>query len=491
MKSARKRLLTGFACLLLSLCLTGCSVFDAISPESEIGYADLPEPEKKDIDAPVGDEFDKTVYGASLYYPDAEGEMLHPYTRVVSLDANTQLNRRLCEEILKTPGSDLQAVAPKGSRILFVESASGLVNVCIQPAQAMDEAQLLLLAEALSKTLLAIDDNSGVSLMLSDRAACVNLLPLGVIGRDTDFEAFTSETAADGMAAERRMLAYYPASDDEHLIAESVPVALNPQDPARACLAALAGAPQNLCAVPLRLNCETAFEKPSDYTTLAGGERVLNLYFTESGFAELSKGKHTLNQALAAITLTLTTFLPGTDGVSVHSPLGQVTEIALKDGQKLRFDNGTMKRRDFSGLIGECTEVYFAGEGDMLYAEPRVISLKDTLSVRVRLSLLFEGPVSRKLRSTTPEGITIADILGIRVSGGLAHVNLSAGAYAKCQSFSRVEEELFVYALVNTLCRMEGVSGVRLYVEGEQVDVLTQFIHLEGVLLENPGRVSR
>lgn len=489
MKSARKRLLTGFVCLLMAFSLTGCALFDAVSPESEIGYAALPKPEGAAAAAPIGDEHEKTVYGASLYYPDAEGEVSFPYTRVLWLDGDTPLNRRLCEELMKNPGNDVQSAAPKGSRVLFAESGSGLVNVCIQPAAALDEDQVITLAAALSKTLLNIPENTGVSLMLSERAAGVNLLPLGVIDRDTDLSVYRNEALSEGAAIERNILAYYPADDGEHLIAESVPVILHSDDSALSVISALAAAPQNACALSVSLNPENAFEKPSAYSVTTDGERVLNLYFTESGFEALSKGGHTLNQALASVTLTLTTFLPGTDGVVVHTPSGKVTQIAKTQGT-LRFENGILKRKDFSGLIGESVKVYFAGENDMLVAETRVLPQEEALSVRRRLAMLFEGPCSDKLTRTMPAGAAIQDILGIRISERIAHVNLSGELYGKCQSFSRAQEEMFVYSVVNTLCEIEGVSGVCLYVEGQQADVLTQFIHLEGVLMKNPGRVS-
>lgn len=490
MRSALKRFMAGALCLISAVCLAGCGIFDAVSPESEIGYTALPKPEAALRTAPIGDEFENSVYRASLYYPDANGEISLPYTRVLWLDGNTPLNRRLSEEILKNPGGDVQAAAPKGSRVLYAESGSGLVNVCIQPAQALDDDQVILLATALSKTLLEIPENTGVNLMISERAAGVNLRPLGVIDRETDLTLYKNESASENANVERSMIAYYPANDGKHLIGESVSVVLNAADPALPGISALAQSPRSGSALSVNLNFGNAFEKPSAYSVTSGGERILNLYFTESGFEALSKGKHTLNQALASITLTLTTFLPGTDGIAVHTPSGQVTEITRANGEKLRFGNGILKRQDFSELIGVGANVYFAGENDMLYAETHVLALRDALSVRKRLNVLFEGPVSRSLLKTAPAGSSLSDVLGVRVSENVAHINLSGELYGKCQSFSRVQEELFVYSVVNTLCEIEGVSGVCLYVEGQQADVLTQFIHLEGVLMKNPGRVS-
>ena len=113
------------------------------------------------------------------------------------------------------------------------------------------------------------------------------------------------------------------------------------------------------------------------------------------------------------------------------------------------------------------------------------------LSPRSLLSQLFQGPApwEEDVTGVLPEGVAIDDVLGIRVAGGEATVNLSSNFYRGCQSLSAQEEKLLVYAIVNTLSGLPAVSQVRFQVEGETVDTLVSAVFLRGPLLANPGIV--
>ena len=50
-------------------------------------------------------------------------------------------------------------------------------------------------------------------------------------------------------------------------------------------------------------------------------------------------------------------------------------------------------------------------------------------------------------------------------------------------------ERTAVYAIVNTLCGLSGVDGVRFLIEGESVETLTEYIYMRTTLLPNFGAV--
>ena len=491
MKPHLKRL-TALLLLPPLLLLSGCGkVFDTVTLEKEITTVTLPKDLSNLTPAPVGDERATGLFRPFIYYADLSGEIFQPRTRVLSAHAEEDYIKRLAEEVLNTPSSGALAVAPKDTRILATETGNTLSLVRLLPSSSLTQKEVYLLSSALSKTVFENTDVEGVSLMLSDRALTLGNLPLGVITEETDLNAYFSEDKpAPGGTYTRNVSLYYPAADGEHMLAQTASVGINVSDPVSSLLSALCRAPETEAACSLRLNPETAFEKPSEYTINANGDRILNLFLTESALSSLSSGKHTLSQAFAAITLTLTTFLPETDGVSIRFPSGQVTEATLAKGEKARFENGILTRSAFAPLIGECVNVYSPGAGEFLTTETRVLPLTDLLSVRIRLGCVFESSKTRASASFFPEGVTERDILGIRVADGTAHIHLSGDLYRKCQAFSRMEEELFVYSIVNTLTELDAVSGVRFYVEGETVSVLTRYVHIESTLLANPGRVS-
>ncbi|MBQ3169248.1 MAG: GerMN domain-containing protein, partial [Clostridia bacterium] len=73
------------------------------------------------------------------------------------------------------------------------------------------------------------------------------------------------------------------------------------------------------------------------------------------------------------------------------------------------------------------------------------------------------------------------------VSGSIASVNLSSEAYRLAQELTKEEEKMFVYSIVNTLTEIDGINGVRIYIDGRETDTLAGNIWLRGVLLPNPG----
>jgi len=81
------------------------------------------------------------------------------------------------------------------------------------------------------------------------------------------------------------------------------------------------------------------------------------------------------------------------------------------------------------------------------------------------------------------------DILGVQTSGGVARVNLSGTFYRCCQVLNAREERSLIYAMVNTLCQLDGIRGVRFYVEGRAAETMAGGIYLKSVLLPNPGIV--
>ena len=72
----------------------------------------------------------------------------------------------------------------------------------------------------------------------------------------------------------------------------------------------------------------------------------------------------------------------------------------------------------------------------------------------------------------------------------MARVNLSANFYRSCQNLSPRAERDLVYAMVNTLCALDGIRAVRIYIEGAAADTLAGSVYLRSVLLPNPGLVA-
>jgi len=491
MKNRHKRAAALALSLILAFLMTGCGrIFDTVTPSDGFSYVTLPKPEGENSIAPAGDEKNTEISRPGIFYAAPDGSILSG-TRVIYTTAQEDVSRRLAEEVLKTPTTGAIPVAPKDTRVIYTESAADHAAVCIQPSEALSENEKLLLISALTKTIFRNTSVTGVSLLLCDRAVTLGALPAGVVTKSTDLTAIMNEPAAAQDGAYTRTAALYlPSKDRLHVQPLSENISVSSNDPARSLLTALSRNLSDASANRLNLNPETAFEKASDYTSASDGSRVLNLYLTESAFSSLASAQHSFDQAIASITLTLTTFLPQTDGVSIHFPSGMVTEAGTGTFGHISAPDGILRRSHFSHLIGTPVTVYYANEAGTLSPETRVCPVSDAMSVRTRIGYLLEEPHSPENRKALPAGIRQTDFIGIRVSDGVAHINLSGELYRSCQAFTEEEEKLFIYSIVNTVSELDSVTGVRFYVEDETVSVLTQYIHLETVLIKNPGLVS-
>ena len=180
-------------------------------------------------------------------------------------------------------------------------------------------------------------------------------------------------------------------------------------------------------------------------------------------------------------------FLPELDAVRIMVNGDPITMCEVDDNL-LKFPEGLIHRRDFSDRIGSTVTLYLADAEGRLQPVQQAVSTRNALSPSALLTeLIRHGSGDDALRFPIPEGIFPEDLLGVQTSGGIARVNLSGNFYRCCQSLSAREEQSLVYSMVNTLCRLGGIRGVRFYVEGRAADTLAGSIYLKSVLLPNPG----
>ena len=495
MKNSIKRILSALLALICLVSLTSCAgKKNAGTPSGNSSDLALPLKEANVPSAPYGDKKDSEVYRAGIYYASGDNSVTVPSTRVLWLNSESAVERRLAEELMKVPGGDAVSVVPRGSRIASVEAAGKIVTVNVLPASSMSDLEIKTLTEAMSKTLFGLDGVEGVNLLLNGRAASVFGLPIGLVGKSTDISALYDESVhfaeSESASVMRRAVGYFPSTDKSCVIPAETTLALNPADPAEAVLRALGTAPGAeavLAGVPA---CESMFEKKSHYEFTPTGDRILYVHLTSSAYTALVDSGLDRNIYLASIVLTLTSFLNDTDGVAITIGGKTITEVPLSNGTTRTFPDGIMKRDDFTHYIGKNITLYFADENGMLRPETKALPLNSANSPRARICALMAGPKDASLNAVFPVGAKPSDILGVQLSGSVASVNFSSNVYRLAQSFTQAEEELFVYSLVNTLSELRGISGVRLYFEGETGSVLTHKVYMEGVLLKNPGRIQ-
>lgn len=131
---------------------------------------------------------------------------------------------------------------------------------------------------------------------------------------------------------------------------------------------------------------------------------------------------------------------------------------------------------------------YLRQDGQSLGVERRQI-VKDVgqTTVEAVLSAWAQGPEESGLRAALPEDCRI---LSAEMSGGVCAVDLSA-EFLEGLPRSETTAALTIYALVNTLCELDGVEAVQLYVEGEPAPAVGSLpldrALIPDLTLEQPG----
>ena len=190
------------------------------------------------------------------------------------------------------------------------------------------------------------------------------------------------------------------------------------------------------------------------------GDR-LELRLTRSAFSPAAFD-HTLTYACLARTgLDL-------DGITavhiyVKTPGGaKADEITLTESSLLLYDKG---------LAQENTELvlYYADEnGDFLVPEKRTLPYSDQKNLPdTVLDLLASAPQSAGLRSALPAG---ARHLDVSVENGLCTVDFNEDFFTN-RPADEQSELLAVLSVVNSLCELNGIDRVQLYVAGNEVPV--------------------
>ena len=107
---------------------------------------------------------------------------------------------------------------------------------------------------------------------------------------------------------------------------------------------------------------------------------------------------------------------------------------------------------------------YLRQGGQNLGVERRqIIKDVDQTVVEAVLSAWAEGPEEKGLSPCLPEG---TQILSAQVEDGACLVDLSPECIQGLPA-SQTTAALMVYAMVNTLCELDGVEAVQLYIEGQ------------------------
>ncbi|MBP1764298.1 MAG: Lipoprotein LpqB, GerMN protein [Firmicutes bacterium] len=132
-----------------------------------------------------------------------------------------------------------------------------------------------------------------------------------------------------------------------------------------------------------------------------------------------------------------------------------------------------------SGNAGSKQVVVYFPTRDAMFLMPETRKVSNGQDpVRASMEMLIAGPESRELEAIVPQGTALRSIT---VKDHVAYVDFS-NAIIKKNPGGATTELLLVGAIANTLTEFPDISGVRILVEGKQVETLTGHADLTGVL---------
>lgn len=472
---------------MLALLLSGC-VHLSFESEGQIPSAALPTPDVSAMIAPVGDSRESYDMRATLYYR-AANDQLASSIQQIQVEAQDNPLRLIVETLLQEPyaSSGLLPIAPFGTRLLDIHLAGGVATVDVSAeVLSQGEEAFYFARAAIARTLLSRREVQCVNLLVEGRAAEAAGIPLGASTQQdnsvtSDYARLLTERTlleSEGGFIERRAVLYMPTEQTGPLLPTWITVQLSDENFIPTLLQAFAEKAAALFPQELLLQIT------ADTQIAATGERVLTLYLPEALLSYSPQPR-----LVPALVNTLCAFVPRIDLVRIYA--GQSLLLKVGDSEAASV-GGLFSPRQFHALTGSSAQLFYANADAMLVRVTRVLPGAEQ-TPRALLTALMEAPSSdatADVQPVFPEGAVAEDILGIRIAGGIAHVNISSELYAMCQSLSAERERALVYAIVNTLVyNVDTVQRVQFYIDGAVADTFAGNISIRTPLMANPGLV--
>ena len=502
----RKRVFSLFLALCLAAVLSGCSREGGTEQKAR---ETLP-PATVKWEAPDGDRVIREPGDYMLYVPEKNEQKLAVRSvRTEEADLKetaTMLARKLLEEI------NGNGVFRTDRNIALyrdkpVEISRGICTVNLSSsALQLSYSDYYTLSLALSTTLCGLDEISFVNVLTADQSVAMDSagrLPMGSLTGHADenlsvlWEQMEAHRTPQGGDAGRTQLntqatVYYPLPDGRGIACESRRAAFEGQTTSQ-----LSSTLLDMISEAVRGRLE-AGEDPDlwEYmvhepvsSDMEEGGKLITLSFRED-LQELADAWGTdIPCIAAAVTLTLTTFVPGTAAVCFRIADKPVTEL---DSERFRVGTilgGLMRRSSFETFLTGSTTVFFEKDGRLVRTE-KAVDRETADSPRVQLNVLMQGPdrqdLEKGITSPLPENVREDDLLGIALEEGTLLVNFSSGFRDRIAAQDPEKEMLSCYAIVNTLCENTGAKRVCFFFESGQVERIAGVIYWAGEFLYNP-----
>ena len=508
-----RKMICMLAALVCAVCLTGCS---SVREEERKPAPTLP-PAEAGFEAPDGDGILSEGGEHRIYLPGRNVPYL--VFRNVNLEAaNLNDTAEMLLRTMITWSDDAEVRQMVSGRALElygahpVEISGGVCTVNLSTAALqMTLSDYYKYCIAIATTLCELQEINSVNVLVADQSVGLDItgnLPMGTLSAHPGenlsvlWEQMEAKRTPLGEDLSRTTLSaaatlYYPLLDGRGISCATRTVSFDGQTPgqlAMGLIRAVSETRRNLNGGQNMPDIASLLLHEPVTSELEDGGRLITLSLREDAEEQLKNGGADLACTVAALTCTLTTFIPGIAAVCVRIGETPITELRTKHFDTVTALGGLVERGAAETFLMSSVTVYLARDGVLCECE-KPVSMRGRDSLRAQLVALMEGPDQREaeegITATLPENVREDDILGIAVNGSTLLVNLSEGFRSEIQEQGRAKEVLTCYSMVNTLCRNTGMKRVRFFFEGEQVETVAGEIYWAGEFLYNIGLAEK
>lgn len=406
--------------------------------------------------------------------------------------------------VLKAVLADLQP----SLTVLDAEVSGKVATVNLgYTASLLEKQEMFLLCRTISDTLCANLDIDGVNVLVAGRAIGIdvrNTLPTGVFtpqraenpnelwGRTSALVPELGESLK-GKSFTATAALYFPVKGMAGIFPEARSLSFSSLDPADMAGTLLAALSDNgmsragtLCLPDLVAGLS---QPPTMEEQAATARRELIFRFKPELNEQLALFGVTRSAFLASLVYTMTTFLPQITYVKVWMGNEQVQSVTpsspyLAD-TPIVFEGGGMRRTDFSAMLMDFANLYFALDGKLV-STLRPVPWQNKANPRFLLQQLALGSKNYDtvtgLSPVMDAAYQDAQLLGISLEGDTLALNLGE-VFVK-------GDDTTVYAIMNTLLPAAGAPKGCLFVGGVQPVEEPGGICWQGYFRENYGIVT-
>ena len=462
-------------------------------------------------DTPIGSE---RLY--ALYLPGNNGLRLTAQHVSLGPGSKHDTAESLVRALLAFETNEQAQALGGGTRLsLFgdhpVELSGGVCTVNLgSSALQLSYRSFYTVALALAATLCELDGVESVNVLVADQSVGLDVAGGLAMGSITGRPGENLPVLWEQMEAKRTPLGgdmrqtplnsaatlYFPLAEGNGVLCETRDISFEGQTPqqlASGILREMSNGSLRITGVPVMPDLLSLMLHEPLTSELADGGRLITLSFQEDAPALLQNRGIDPACLIAAMVLSLSTFIPGTAAVSVRLGEQPLTQLVSSRFGTVSALGGLMRRASAEIFLRDLTTVYFEKDGLLVSCE-KTVDRETADSPRARLAALLEGPDAQDLEkgisATLPSAAGEEDILGIAARDDTLLVDLSERFRAEIQALGPEKEMLLCYSMVNTLCENTDLRRVCFFFEDEQVETIAGTIYWAGTFDRNSGLIE-